>query len=69
MQITEDLSIPFGLTGTVIGVHYLHIIVLFDRPFIGGSNLYGRCLPSEEAFYPSRPHSTYRGIDRLIQVD
>jgi hypothetical protein len=42
MQITEDLSIPFGLTGTVIGVHYLHIIVLFDRPFIGGSNLYGR---------------------------
>jgi hypothetical protein len=25
----------------VIGVHFLNIIVLFDRPFIGGSNLFG----------------------------
>lgn len=37
--------IPFGVTGTVIGTYKLHIEVLFDWPFIGGTDLCGRCPP------------------------
>ena len=34
---------PFGKTGTIIGIIDTKIEVLFDEPFIGGSNLGGRC--------------------------
>ena len=34
---------PFGSMGTIIGILNMSIEVLFDEPFIGGSNLGGRC--------------------------
>jgi 5'-3' exoribonuclease 1 len=36
-------SVPFGLTGTIISLLEYHFEVLFDRPFIGGSTLGGKC--------------------------
>ena len=39
------MSIPFGKSGTVIGGYKSDIEVLFDEPFIGASNLSGRCPP------------------------
>lgn len=37
--------VPFGVTGTVIGTYKMHIEILFDEPFIGGTDLNGRCPP------------------------
>jgi Xrn1 SH3-like domain len=37
--------IPFGKTGTVIGGYKADIEILFDEPFIGATNLSGRCPP------------------------
>ncbi|KAI8112489.1 hypothetical protein M9434_003812 [Picochlorum sp. BPE23] len=34
---------PFGIRGTVIGVHDKFLEVLFDTPFEGGTDLGGRC--------------------------
>lgn len=36
-------TIPFGLSGTIVGILENKFEVLFDRPFIGGSNLGGKC--------------------------
>lgn len=36
-------SIPFGLSGTVVGVEDEKFEIVFDKPFIGGGNLGGRC--------------------------
>ena len=36
-------QIPFGQVGTVVGVIFQRIEVVFDKPFIGGTNLGGRC--------------------------
>jgi len=41
----NNKKIPFGRTGTVIGTYKLNIEILFDEPFIGGTDLKGRCLP------------------------
>eukprot|EP00736_Rhodelphis_marinus_P006971 Rmarinus@m.18120 len=38
-------SVPFGIRGTVIGVHGKLVEVLFDTGFVGGSTLNGRCPP------------------------
>ena len=34
---------PYGLTGTIVGILDAKIEVVFDHPFIGGTNLGGRC--------------------------
>lgn len=36
-------NIPFGRVGTVIGIYKENIEVFFDEPFIGASDLMGRC--------------------------
>ena len=41
----RDKKMMFGLTGTVIGTYKLEIEILFDEPFIGGTDLKGRCPP------------------------
>ena len=57
---------PFGSRGTVTGVYDdgKTIEVLFDKPFLGGSDLNGRCLgengailPPEELLNLSKPHA------------
>ena len=35
--------IPFGLRGSVIGHTDDKVLVVFDKPFIGGTNIYGHC--------------------------
>lgn len=35
--------INFGELGTIIGIYSSNIEVLFDKPFLGASNLSGRC--------------------------
>ncbi len=34
---------PFGLSGIVVGIFNGLFEVVFDEPFMGGSNLMGRC--------------------------
>ena len=57
---------PFGVRGTVVGIYDegTAVEVLFDEPFIGGSDLFGRCsgqngalLPSYELLNVSKPHA------------
>ena len=38
-------SVPLGLKGTVVGMEGLFLQVLFDRTFMGGITLEGRCAP------------------------
>lgn len=40
---------PFGLRGTIVGVHEHFVEVLFDQAFDGGSDLQGRCTGSHGA--------------------
>ena len=35
--------IPFGLRGSVVGHTDDKVLVVFDKPFIGGTNLFGHC--------------------------
>lgn len=36
-------SAPFGMSGTVVGIEENDYLVVSDSPFIGGTNLGGRC--------------------------
>ena len=40
---TQNPNINFGRVGTVTGVYKQQLEVVFDEPFIGGTNLGGRC--------------------------
>jgi 5'-3' exoribonuclease 1 len=42
-------TIPFGLTGTVVGILESKFEILFDTKFIGGNNLGGKCSPMRGA--------------------
>ena len=39
----QNKHVKFGSLGTVTGTYKLQIEILFDEPFIGGTNLSGRC--------------------------
>ena len=43
MNSSTEASVPFGLLGTIVGIHDYNFEVLFDKAFIGGTNLNGRC--------------------------
>ena len=35
--------VPFGSTGTIVGIYSQKIMVQFDKPLITGSSYYGQC--------------------------
>jgi hypothetical protein len=43
LNSTERQYVPFGLRGTVIGYTNNKVLVMFDKQFIGGGNLYNQC--------------------------
>lgn len=45
IMTNEHKHVNFGMNGTVIGTYKMVIEILFDEPFIGGTNLNGRCPP------------------------
>lgn len=54
----------FGSRGTVVGVYDDAVEVLFDQEFLGGNDLFGRCignygamLPADQLLNLSRPHA------------
>ncbi|KAK9818370.1 hypothetical protein WJX72_011521 [[Myrmecia] bisecta] len=55
---------PFGLRGTVVGVHEDACEVLFDADFLGGNDLHGRCngscgliIPADQLLNLSKPQA------------
>jgi 5'-3' exoribonuclease 1 len=55
---------PFGARGTVVGLYDEAVEVLFDAPFAGGTDLFGRCAGAHGALLPathllnlSKPHA------------
>eukprot|EP00462_Mataza_sp_D1_P018545 CAMPEP_0175137042 /NCGR_PEP_ID=MMETSP0087-20121206/9601_1 /TAXON_ID=136419 /ORGANISM="Unknown Unknown, Strain D1" /LENGTH=1555 /DNA_ID=CAMNT_0016419845 /DNA_START=44 /DNA_END=4711 /DNA_ORIENTATION=- len=45
LSLRSDHGVPFGLKGTVVGLHFKnkYVDVCFDRPFTAGDSLQGRC--------------------------
>jgi len=43
VNLRADEGVPLGLTGTVVGIHSWTAEVVFDRPFISGTDLGARC--------------------------
>ena len=63
-SIKGDGIPPFGARGTVVGVHADALEVLFDAPFVGGTDLHGRAdgtqgavLAHDVCLNLSRPHA------------
>jgi len=66
-------GVPFGLRGTIVGVHEQFVEVLFDQEFDGGNDLQGRCLGAHGAVCMpsmlinlSRTHAVTGGGERLM---
>ena len=45
LKVTLDPHIGFGKVGTVTGIYKTKLEVMFDEPFIGATDLAGRCEP------------------------
>ena len=43
LSLRSDLGVPFGLRGFVVAVHGKYVEVVFDREFMTGTTLNGRC--------------------------
>ncbi len=64
---------PFGLRGTIVGVHEQFVEVLFDQAFDGGNDLQGRCIGSHGAVCApsalinlSRPHAVPGASGQIV---
>lgn len=64
---------PFGLRGTIVGVHEHFVEVLFDQAFDGGNDLQGRCIGNHGAVCApsvlinlSRPHAVPGASGQVI---
>jgi 5'-3' exoribonuclease 1 len=43
ISCVDEGSVPVAAKGTVIGIHGLYLEILFDKMFMGGNDLGGRC--------------------------